>query len=62
MRVCATLSVIVPRVEVVRGATQTCGRGTCGPAAMSPKYCSALSFACAGVMSPASTSTVLAAP
>ncbi|CAM5254941.1 hypothetical protein RLIN73S_01951 [Rhodanobacter lindaniclasticus] len=62
MRVCATLSVIVPRVEVSRAAIHGCGRGTCGPAAMSPKYFSIFSFATAGVMSPDSTTTVLAAP
>ena len=49
-------------LEVSRAAIHGCGRGTCGPAAMSPKYFSIFSFATAGVMSPASTTTVFAAP
>ena len=63
MRVCATWSAIVPRVDVVRGAIHGCWRGTGGPAGMSPKYFSAFALRdVRGVMSPTSTSVVFAAP
>ena len=48
--------------EVARAAAHGCWRGTAGPAGISPKYFCSFSRAISGVMSPASTMVVLAAP
>ena len=62
IRTWETRSSICRRVEVVRGAIHFAWRGTGLPAGMSPKYFATFSFAVATSMSPASTTTVLAAP
>jgi hypothetical protein len=61
-RVCATWSVMVSRVVVLRLAIIAGLRGTVAVAGMSPKYFVTFSLAVARSISPASTSTALLGP